>query len=208
LPFPPSVGKAVGSIVPAIIRARFDRKQSDVLGRALQSHPEGLFYLLYALTLAQQGRLVEAEEAFLKAEQTPSMVPVQRTSLFYAIHVEVALGNRLRGEPQQQMYRKARENIWKLVEKGNLQPYQSYWIARLATDANLPDLARWIIEEWERRQPRNLQALRLRLAVEFEAGAYRRVIQAADAILARREYDREAREYRESALILMHPWEE
>jgi tetratricopeptide (TPR) repeat protein len=203
LPFPPAVGKAVGAMVPALLRARFDRKQARVLHEALQRHPEGLFYLLYAMTLAQQRRLEDSEEAFLLAESTPSMVPVRRAALLYAIYIEVALGNRRQGEAQTQMYRKAVSNLRKLVGLGNLPRYQYYYLSQLALDANQLDLAHWIIAQWQQLEPRNLDVLRRRLALEYQEGAYARVLRTADAILARKPNDRDAREYREGALLAM-----
>jgi serine/threonine protein kinase/tetratricopeptide (TPR) repeat protein len=201
-PLPPTIARAMRDLaaqVPRVLKGDF-RKAPEVLARAVRVHPEGLFYHSYGMALAIHNRWEEAEAAFLKAAETPSIVPIRRPALFLAIQAEVVLASTSPPNRKQQWLQRALANTRKLVALGELRPHYADNLARVATGTGQLDLARWIIAEWERRFPADLNAQRRRLEVEMKAGDYRRVLQAADVILKKLPQDAQALRYRKEAL--------
>jgi serine/threonine protein kinase/tetratricopeptide (TPR) repeat protein len=202
LPLPPTFARAMRdwvALVPRVLKGDF-RKTPEVLARAVRVHPEGLFYHLHGMVLAIHHRWEEAVDAFHKAAETPSIVPIHRPALFLAVQSAWVTAGRGPPKRRQKWRECALADTRKLVALGELRPYYASYLAQVATGMNQLDLARWIIAEWERRFPTDLDAQRRRLEVELKAGDYRRVLQAADVILKKQPQDAQALRYRKEAL--------
>jgi tetratricopeptide (TPR) repeat protein len=203
LPLPPTVLKGYGpalSAAPAMLLGRGDgRRALDEFPEALRVHPEGLLYQLYGQVLLRNGRREDAEQAFLTAFKTPSVVPVRRAALFQAILCEWTLA-RGRGAAGQELRERALANTRQLVALGGVRPFQASPLAVIAREMNDLDLARAILADWQRQSPRDLKALLQRAEVELRGGAYGRVLEMVDQILSLDAKNKQAPAYRARAL--------
>src|SRR5262249_33799834 len=151
---------------------------------ATEVYPEGLLFYILGVQLANAGRLADAEQAFLKAAEGPSFVPVRRVALYGAVFCEWQLAGS--GSGDDGMLRgQAPESARKPGSPGGLQVHEARLVARLANDAGATDLARWVIGEWGRQAPDDPLLPRMRMVAEYNAGAFGPAIKAADRVLAR-----------------------
>jgi tetratricopeptide (TPR) repeat protein len=94
---------------------------------------------------------------------------------------------------------RALRSVRQMVALGGIRPDQASRLAHVAIETGQYDLARWIVADWERQAPDDLEALRKRARVELKAGAYGRAIEAAerlrmqaDKVLSTRPKDQQA----------------
>jgi tetratricopeptide (TPR) repeat protein len=105
LPIPPVLFKALRRLPGALeLLTRLAlgdyRGLSQALSEALRIHPDGLLYLAQGQMLGLQDRWAEAENAFLAAAHTPSIVPVRRPALFAAMEAAWMLAQQGASSPE------------------------------------------------------------------------------------------------------------
>jgi tetratricopeptide (TPR) repeat protein len=169
------------------------------LSAAVQIHPEGTTYLLLGELLGIEDRWEEAEAAFLKAAETPSIVPVRRGALYMAAFVQAIRGHIYDRSPDPELLGRALQTTRELLALGEVRPDQAMLLVQIAYHRGEYDLARSVLAQWERKAPRDLDARRWRAKVELAAGAYGRAIEAADRVLAARPKDPVALQFRADA---------
>src|SRR5262249_49323100 len=139
---------------------------------ALRIHPEGLLYQLHGICLLRSDRFAEAEQAFLAASATPSIVPVRRQALFQAALCSWNLargGGAAGADPRARALRYTRE----LVALGAVRSFHAYYLTVIARDMNEVDLARTILADWERQAAKDdIRPMQQRAQVELLGGAY------------------------------------
>jgi serine/threonine protein kinase/tetratricopeptide (TPR) repeat protein len=96
--------------------------------------------------------------------------------------------------------RRALRNTRTFLGLGKVYPKQADLLANIALLAREFDLARGIVDDWQRQAPEDVNAWRKRALVELAAGAYGPAIRAADKVLAVKADDREALDYRAKAV--------
>jgi serine/threonine protein kinase/Tfp pilus assembly protein PilF len=204
---PPTFAKAIRGlpvVAPLMVFGGLGQG-SDFFARAVKVHPEGLFLLLYGMTLTDRNRWARAEEVFLQAAQAPAIVPVRRPALFFATLSAWQLGQQSKGALRKKARQRALVHTRKLVELGGLRQFQANYLCQLALAMNEIDLARWILAEWERSAPDDLVVQRRRLAIEWNGQAYARVLATAKKILQHDPNDPRAKEYAAEALKQIGP---
>jgi tetratricopeptide (TPR) repeat protein len=195
LPIPPVLFKAF-SYLPNMAQLLLGGNNADevldALRKAARAHPEGILYFVQGQVLILKDRWAEAEPLFLKAAETPSVVPLRRAALFLAIAAEYGAGGANSRAPDRALLKRAVDHTRELVALGGVRPDQAVHLAQVALTQNEPDLAAWILADWERQAPGDPDMLRKRLALEVKTGAHGRAIQTADQILKRKPRDGEA----------------
>jgi tetratricopeptide (TPR) repeat protein len=202
LPMPPTVFRALRALPasPQALRGGNPDQLSKTLAEAVRVHPEGILFHLYGIALAEQQRWSEAETAFLKAGDTPSIFPVRRAALFLAVAMEQIQSREAEPELRQKLRQRALQNTRKLVELSPLFPSHALELSQLAISMNELDLARRIIADWERQKPGDVNVQRRRMVVEYNGEAYGLALKAANKVLDRQPKDAEALAIRKAAL--------
>jgi tetratricopeptide (TPR) repeat protein len=169
------------------------------LERLVGIHPEGNLCYLYAAALlvrthqlnqkeshadAKIGRWTEARRAFLRALDTPSIVPVRALTLDGLIAVELVLGV---NEPRDSaMLAQAVQHVRERLTHGPIRAPAVASICFLAAlEAKEYDLARLLMADWERLAPHDPALAYRRAQLELRAGAYGPAVKAARQALER-----------------------
>jgi aminoglycoside phosphotransferase (APT) family kinase protein len=164
------------------------------LNLVLAVHPEGTLHYMRGQLLIGSGRWAEAEAAYQAALDTPAIFPAVRANALYGLIMsQAALGSRNNPRSDPKKRRLAVENIRTRLAMGPLRPEQYGYFSHMATVGEDYDLARYIVTDWERREPKSLDPVRARMRVENRAGAYAAAIQAARELLKRQPKDAEAK---------------
>jgi hypothetical protein len=185
-------------------RGAVDHQLSDAMTRAAEVCPDGWLYLIRGAVLFRKGRLKEAEGDFVSASKTPSIM--LRTSRLYGLYLAVGCEWELsRAKPPQPKLRveaaeNLRELVRELVRAHGIGPHWGDSLSAMAIVLEEPELARWIILEWEKQAPKDLALLRRRLLVEYKSKNYAPAIAVADKILERLPKDNEALRLRSLAV--------
>jgi tetratricopeptide (TPR) repeat protein len=172
----------------------------EELSRAVRIHPEGTVWVLYGQLLMFKGRLEEAEEAFLRGAEAPSMVPVRRAALYNAAVCAAIRGGINGSDRDVAVLDRALRHIRALLALGDVRPDQADELSIIALKTGQLDLARALVAMWERQAPTDLKAVRRRARVELEGGAYGRALEAANRVLAPWPQDQEALDCRAKAI--------
>jgi tetratricopeptide (TPR) repeat protein len=200
------LGRVNTRLMPPLLRALLGGETGpaiDELGRATAAHPDGMLFYLRGMLLTEKQRLAEAERDFRAAAERPAFMPIRRVALFAATYCQWELGDREKKKDPaaaQALWGQALQSARTLVDLGGLTPDMANLVTALALARGELDLARRVLDGWERQDSRDLRPLRRRMAVELKAGAYGPAIAAADRILARQPGDAEAREARAAAV--------
>ena len=152
-------------------------------------NPEGTAYYLHGNVLQSAGRLREAEQAYRLAVATPALTPCRRRALFELVRVQWRLAGGATSPEGRAWAAKALDNLRRLQAQGPLPDWASAEAARIALAADEPVLALALIEDWQRRAPDDLNALKLRVLAESSLGACERALATA-AEAARKGPDR------------------
>jgi hypothetical protein len=187
VPLPPTVLSAFRGLpaaAPAVLLGGDAGPAIKELSRALGAHPEGTVYVLYGQLLMGEKRWAEAEEAFLTAAETPSIVPMRRTALYHAALCAAIHGRINRRDWDPVVLARALRHTRALLALGDVRPDQAEFLVQIALRTGQIDLARAIVGMWERQAPRDLEGVRWRVKVELAGGAYGRAIEAADCVLS------------------------
>jgi hypothetical protein len=184
------------------------------LRQATEAHPDGLLFYALGIAQANKGRLPEAEQAFRRAAESFSIVPVRRAALWALMYCRWELFDR-EAKPVASVVastaassaravglkRQALESIRGLLRYGELRPDEADLASSVALAVSEFDLARTIIREWERGAgDGDLAPVRKRMIVEYRAGAYGATLQATATILGKVPGDELARKYREESV--------
>jgi tetratricopeptide (TPR) repeat protein len=203
LPMPPAVFRALRAL-PASPQAALGGSPDQLsrgLAEAVRVHPEGILFHVQGMMLAKLERWRESEAAFLKAYDTPSIFPVRRAALYFAVAVERIQARDAEPGMQQELLQRALQNARKLVELGPLYPSHAMELSQLAVNMNELDLARRILTDWERQAPGDVNVQRRRMVVEYKGEAYGLALKAANKVLDRQPRDAEALAIRKAALM-------
>jgi tetratricopeptide (TPR) repeat protein len=152
-------------------------------------NPEGTVLYLRGNVLQSTGRLREAEQAYLLAVRTPALTPCHRRALFELVRVQWRLAAGTTAPQGKAWAAQALDNLRRLAAQGPLPGWAAAEMARVALAADEPVLALALLDDWQRRDPRDLEALKLRVLAESNLGACERAVAAAREA-ARRGPDR------------------
>jgi hypothetical protein len=208
LPLPPFLFKALSPLgadllklaSPLEMMAMVGRQQDvsgkllDTVSRAADVVPDGVLLVFRGAGLVAADRRAEAEPLFLRALDPQShslFVSARLYALYGAAGCEWALGNRAPPDPERQA--RAKKHLRELVrELARIDALSADWGPKLS-DLALPmkeyDLARWVLLEWEKQAPDNLDVQYKRLQLEYETENYSRAVAVADQILKREPRD-------------------
>ena len=160
LPVPPVLHKAfrqLPSVTELMTKSLLDKRGlAKQFEAATTIHPEGFLFLTCGVLRAgsddRQG-WTEADKAFLRAAETPSLFPVRRAALFGAVSSEWVL-SREKDTPavKAEMRRRAAHHLRELLPL-SLRPQQAYFLSVMALEMKELGPAAWIIDEWERQAP-------------------------------------------------------
>ncbi len=191
---PPVLTGVFASVTKGALLLTFGNVEAAAtqVGSAVEVHPEGALYLFHGMLLRELGQLDEAEKTLRLAAKTPSVLDWRRIALWQAAHVQWELAGMESAAPDPVMKGRAVQSVRTLAALGRLAPQMANSAARIAIGTKEFDLARSIIADWQRWDTADPRALRLRMLVEYAAGAYGPAIQAADALLALQPDDAEA----------------
>jgi hypothetical protein len=165
------------------------------------AHPDAYLYFCQGLVFDRLGRSADAEKAFVKATTEKSFLRIQRAAENAAIGCRVIQAlDAPGGNPK--LVAQTLQQLRTLIAPGNVSPDLAEGLALFALKANEPDLARLVVQSWERLAPKDKTVTVLRAKVELGAGAYGRVLEIAreftkadpqyNAIVPLREQAREA----------------
>jgi tetratricopeptide (TPR) repeat protein len=189
LPVPPALFRAWGELRQALPRAVLGNASDqalDALARAAENQPDAVLYLLQGMLLGTRGRDAAAEEAFTRAAEAPSLVPVRRPALYFAVIFEGDLAKKGPEAERPEMRRRVLANTRQLLALGGISPSQAYGLSTMTLALGETGLARQVITEWERVAPADdPKLLAQRAYLEFHAGAYGRAADLADRLLTR-----------------------
>jgi hypothetical protein len=190
---PPVVNEGLGrcqrllprATLPTLLRPDPDRLLGEIAD-ALRMYPDGVLYFLRGVLLDEKKRLPEAEAAFRRATTAPSLfgpyVRIQSLCFLAFSEVESAVKEPTRkGQALQTVH----QLVGELMKGGKLHPEQAVTVSVIALRLGEHDLARWLIREGQRQDPRHLDLLRKRLLTEASGGNWWEVIDVARRVLAR-----------------------
>ncbi len=196
LPLPPVLRQKLFPTLFAIMGSS-NTSAIDRYKQALEVYPEGTLRFRLALLLLSTWKWDEAERHALEAARTPALFPIRRPALLCAALAAGMLYGRKKDpcllprivEPLHQM---------RAVEPRSTlyQPELAVLLAKAAKEINL---ARLLLDDWQRQQPGNLAALRQRAEVEFEAEAYGPAVKAAEQVLRKEPGNARMRKIRDQA---------
>jgi hypothetical protein len=156
------------------------------LDHALEIHPEGMLFLARGMFLAQRDDKegwTKAEQDFLKASETPSLVAVQPRALYLAAFAEWQL--HMTYGPQPEMRQRSLTNVRKVLALGGVDAEQFMGLTVMARKMGDPELALWVMEEWARQAPDDPRLPQQQAFAAFEVGEYGRAITLLNAMLAK-----------------------
>jgi tetratricopeptide (TPR) repeat protein len=177
-------------VLPAIAMARLGvagpwhrelRHELDELDEAIEVLPVGELVLFRSILLLAEGQDEAAEGAALQAAEMPSLLKVRRMALFVTLLAEQRLLGRPVAPPD--LRDRVRRNIRALAATGYADPKRSAFLVALAVLVGEVDLARSVLDDWERRSPRDPDAWAHRAAVERHGRSYGRAIPVAQEAL-------------------------
>jgi tetratricopeptide (TPR) repeat protein len=190
LPLPPVLPKAFAQLpdLASLAGMQWDRDGAiKKLGQVVLAHPEGLLYLTLGMLLGLKDKpesWAEAEKAFLRSVESPSLIPVRRLALFGATASEWVLSREGPPAAREEMSRRAGENARKVVALG-VSPAYADLLTKVALNMGDVGLAHWVVSEWERQAPKDPRLEPHRIELAFRLGANGRAIKLADPFLKR-----------------------
>jgi hypothetical protein len=125
--------------------------------------------------------LREALAAFDRARREPGFIDTRKVAWHMYIHAAAQLGAPDRKGADPEMARLAARELRDLMRRGPLPASVRGTYAKAARYAKDWNLARDILDEWDRRKPNDPAALEQRARVEFESGSYANAVTAARA---------------------------
>jgi tetratricopeptide (TPR) repeat protein len=150
-----------------------------LLATVTRINPEGTAYYFHGNVLQSVGRLPEAEQAYNRAVDTPALTRCRRRALFELVRVQWRLAGGATSPEGKAWAAKALDNLRRLQAQGPLRGWASAEVARIALAADEPVLALALVEEWQRAEPNDLDALKLRVLAESSLGACERALATA-----------------------------
>jgi tetratricopeptide (TPR) repeat protein len=161
-------------------------------------HPDGVFAFMRALVLGSHDRLGDAERALARAAEQSSLLHVGPASLCLGAlcATKVGLDKAQAGamDEARQAGARAIRSLRELLRLGEVRSDWAGGMVAVALGNDEIDLARHILREWELRQPNAPAIPQARLDVESRAGAWGRVIEIAQQILAKQPGDRKVQQ--------------
>jgi hypothetical protein len=145
------------------------------------AYPDAYLYFCQGLALNGLAQQADAEKAFLKAATEKSFLRIQGAAQTAALGcLVIQLTAIPGGNPE--LTAKALQQLRGLVASGHLSEHFAEGLAAFALKENEPDLARQVVQIWERlelmdRQKKVQQIRLIRGRIELHVGAYRRVLE-------------------------------
>ena len=175
-------------------------REVEELSGLARTMPDGYFHLLRGMLLFSGDRFADAVDAFRSAEASPSIFKVREPALFLKAASEMALRVRSAG-PSREAASSAAVKTIREVEAlyDDFPAAQADLVIPFLIEVGELDLARRVLEKWQRRAPADPRLLGKRAAVELESGSFGRAIALSRTILARDPSDAEARRILASA---------
>jgi tetratricopeptide (TPR) repeat protein len=183
LDYPPFLTEVLGRLRPKLLLALMGIRHPlrSELDSAVKVLPVGELVLFRGGLLLEEGQDEAAEEAALQAVEMPSLLKIRRMALWMALTVEQKLWERP-AKPAG-LRDRIRRNIQALAATGDADPTRNIFLVGLASIIGDIDLARSVLDAWERRSPGDPEAWAHRAAIERIGGAYGRSIVAAQQAL-------------------------
>jgi tetratricopeptide (TPR) repeat protein len=190
------------------------------LERLVEIHPEGSLCYLYAAALLIQSQQVETRtedvdakkshlektrNAFLRALDAPSIIPVRPLVLDGLIATELLIGMTNRSNRDSAMLA---DGVRHIRERLTLGPFREPSVVaicfRVALEANELALARFLMSDWERLAPKDKMIAYRRAQLELRAGAFGPAVKAAQQAVARDPANEDAKRLLETATKKLH----
>jgi tetratricopeptide (TPR) repeat protein len=179
-------------------------KAAEDLRQLTMIHPDGLLLLLRGVMLANDDRMADAETPLRQASERPSFVPIRRGARFALLFCLWQLYEKEEDRSSTRavaLKREALEIVHELVRASDQRNYEPRLTAAVALAMKEFDLARWIVAEWQKHAGTNdLEPIRKRMLVEFEAGDYDAALKAAKKVLEVHPNDKSALNFQEGAI--------
>jgi tetratricopeptide (TPR) repeat protein len=183
LPLPPVLVQAFQELPgPLNLMGMGGAKIAARLERVAELHPDALVYVMEAVlqgNLDRPDKWAASEKAFLRAAETPSILPLRRVALYGAAGAEWVLCREGPPQTRDEMRRRAVQNMRKLLATG-IQPAQAPLLLAIAVEAHDPAAAQWILHEWELQTPTDSRLPAQRIRVAFHSEQYARAIDLID----------------------------
>ncbi len=197
-PLPPLLRKSYVRVLLALanlssneVVALLDGEAIEDLNRAVKVHPEGTLLYVRSLVLfaramfrfgqARKVAIEEAREAAQAAADAPALLPIRQSALLNAALLD-GFSYSLDKDPVRR--RRIAETLRKMVAaEPNRVPFKPGPAINLATGIEEYNLARLLLDTWQRQAPDNTEALYYRVLVEWRAKSYGTAIEAADILL-------------------------
>jgi tetratricopeptide (TPR) repeat protein len=176
------------------------QRELEELSELAVAMPDGYFHLLRGMLLFSRDRFADAVAAFDSAAVHPSMLKVRQPALYLKAMSAFLLGARSSGPERKAAFAKAVQAVREVESLSDDFPAaEAENITRFLIDVRELDLARRIIEKWERRTPTDPRLLRKKATVELESGSFGRAIALSKMILTRNPSDAETKRVLASA---------
>ena len=186
LPLPPVLPRAFQelpsytSLTTVVLGVGLDDTAAK-LRRAAEMHPEGFLYFILGVSQGTKNTpqgWAEAEKAFSRAVESPSLLNLRREALYGLAACQWVLSKE--GPPgEREMRRRARQSVRKAVALG-VRPEQGYPLSMMALNLGDLGLAHWLLSEWERQAPKDPRLPELRILYAFRSGDYGRTLKLVD----------------------------
>jgi tetratricopeptide (TPR) repeat protein len=162
------------------------------LDKLVQSTPEGSAYFFKGVLLVKAERFREAEEAFARAMEQPSMLNVRPMALIFSA---VCVRDIILAEGVNRVEAAVRARGVKHVEQrfrwGPVRAGEGAVLIETAVLCGAPDLARAVLGEWEKVEGVKAEdVLKNRMLLEYGARNYPAAIRTADELLAKNPDDK------------------
>jgi hypothetical protein len=165
------------------------KTMNEVAARLVGICPNGAFILMQASWLRTEGRLAEAEAAFARAMQAPSMFPVRRVALVELTNLQFERLDKTAPASQAELRERIRANLRELAGQGSYPPQVCNNLAHFARGVGENALALVFSEAYVRQAPENSNALASRQLSEIEMGCLTRATRTINEMLAMKPKD-------------------
>jgi tetratricopeptide (TPR) repeat protein len=194
LRLPPLLAASFGKLAPVFFRGHLETLV-PALQEATRVLPEGsLHYTLGRIYATNADRMREAEAAFRKAHELPSLIPVRRAARECHIRALWTLRGRMDtpSDEAAELSRRALEQIRALFAENGLTPGNASDICVMAATLGDMELARRLVIEYRRMRPDDTRPKLFAAHLNLKAGHFGSAAEQYRAILASEPMNKEA----------------
>jgi len=167
--------------VTKLVRKEFDDATIADMERVVNLHPEGtLRYLLGMMYFARE-KYAKAEPILLQAAVDPAVSVIRPSALLGALACEIMMVSpQWTNFPDPEVLKRLGANVRTLYRPGMIrQTFEAELMANAASRTKQYDLARAILADWEKLDPKDPALHRRRTNVSLFAGDFTGAVEAA-----------------------------